>query len=265
MIRKTLAALAVAAAVAAAGIVYAGPGVEAQSNPRASRSFSAPWVLPGGQARVTVALSGYGSLGQLEETLPSGFAYQSSNLDASTVETEGRTVTFTLLGVDRVVYTVTASTTVGRHAFAGVLRDQSRGQHTVGGATSIRVGPAPTPTPTATPTATPTPTPEPTATPIPTATPEPTATPTATPTSTPEPTATATASPTPTATATAAPTATPTPTPEPAAAPTATPTPQPVVTPDREEGGLPAWVLALIVAAALAVLLALVAFSRRRL
>ena len=80
MIRKALAALAVVAAVAAAGIVYAGPGVEAQSNPRAQRSFEAPWVLPGGQVRVTVALSGYGSLGVLKETLPAGFAYRSSDL-----------------------------------------------------------------------------------------------------------------------------------------------------------------------------------------
>ena len=80
------------------------------------------------------------------------------------------------------------------------MRDADKVAEPVGGASSIRVGPAPTPTPEPTPTPTPTaaPFPEPTATPTlklaATATPEPTATPIAapepTPTSAPPPPAT---------------------------------------------------------------------------
>ena len=139
---------------------------------------------------------------------------------------------------------------------AGLL-DANRAEQAVGGASSIRVGPAPTPTPepaaTPTPEPTATPTPEPTATPTPeptaTPTPEPTATPTPEPTATPTPEPTATPTPEPTATPTPEPTATPTPEPtatptaEPTAAPTAeptaTPTPEPTATPTPEPAATP--------------------------
>ncbi len=116
--------------------------------------------------------------------------------------------------------------------------------------TATPVPPTATPVPTATPTPVPpaptaTPTPAPTATPTPTATatpvpPAPTATPTPRPTATPTPTATATpVPPAPAATATPVPTATPT--------PTATPVPTtPPVVPE-DEGGIPVWVIVLIV------------------
>ena len=78
------------------GLVHPAP-VEATSH-RAVRSFSASWVLPGGRLEVTIIPTGYGSLGQVVETLPSGFSYARSSLAASQVAVEGRTVTFTLLG-----------------------------------------------------------------------------------------------------------------------------------------------------------------------
>ena len=137
-----------------------------------------------------------------------------------------------------------------------------------------------TPAPTATPTPTATPAPQPTATPTPAPTaaptpvpPAPTATPTPRPTATPTPTATATpVPPAPTATATPRPTATPTPTatatpvpPAPAATatpvPTATPTPTatpvpttPPVVPEGE-GGIPFWVIVLVVLGVVAVVI----------
>ena len=48
-----------------------------------SRQFSQPWVLPGGELTVTVTASGHGALGQIVETLPLGFSYVMSSLDAT--------------------------------------------------------------------------------------------------------------------------------------------------------------------------------------
>ena len=195
-----------------------------------------PWVLPGGELRVTVAASGYGGFGLLKETLPAGFTFVASDLKAAAVLVEGQTVSFTLLGVERVTYTVTAPAAEGRYIFTGVLLDAAKTEQSVGGASAIRVGPAPTPTPvhTATPEPTPTPSPQPTAT----ATPEPTPTPS------PQPTATGTAEPA-TPTATAAPAA-------------------PLVEDPEEEGGPPALLWLLLVLLEVAVLAAIIAYLRLR-
>ena len=202
--RRALALVAVAVAVVGvAGLLHSAPA-EATSH-GAVRSFSAPWVLPGGALEVTITAAGYSGFGQVVETLPAGFSYEDSDLSEAAVAVEGQTVAFTLLGDERFTYTVAVPSAEGVYAFSGVLLDANRTEQAVGGASSIRVGPPPTPTP------------EPTATP----TPEPTATPTTEPTATPTPVPTATPTPEPTATPTPAPTATPTP------APTATPTPEP--------------------------------------
>ena len=193
MIRKALALLAVAVAVVGvAGLLHSGP-VEATSH-SAVRSFSAPWVLPGGALEVTITAAGYGGFGQVVETLPAGFSYEGSDLSGAAVAVEGQTVAFTLLGDERFTYTVAVPSAEGVYAFSGVLLDANKTEQAVGGDSSIMVGPPPTPTPepTATPTPEPTatPTPEPTATPTPappTATPTPTATPEPTPTSAPPP------------------------------------------------------------------------------
>ena len=212
------------------------PEATVASTHRATRSLSVPWVLPGGELRVTVAASGYGGFGLLKETLPAGFTFVASDLNAAAVLVEGQTVSFTLLGVERVTYTVTAPAAEGRYIFTGVLLDAAKTEQSVGGASAIRVGPAPTPTPvpTATPEPTPTPSPQPTAT----ATPEPTPTPS------PQPTATGTAEPA-TPTATAAPAA-------------------PLVEDPEEEGGPPALLWLLLVLLEVAVLAAIIAYLRLR-
>ena len=185
MTRKTLALFAVAVAVfGVAGLFHSTPA--GATSHRAKRSFSAAWVLPGGQLNITVNTTGYGAFGQVIETLPAGFSYEGADLSSATaVNVEGQTVTFTLLGDERFTYTVTAPVEVNIYPFSGIMLDFDKSETTVSGHTVIRVGPEPTPTPTPPPTATPTPTatPEPTAT----ATPEPTATlaPTETPVSTP--------------------------------------------------------------------------------
>ena len=125
--------------------------MEATSH-RAVGSFSASSVLPGGRLEVTITPTGYGSLGQVVETLPSGFSYTRSSLAASQVAVEGRTVTFTLLGESDFRYTVTAPSAEGSYTFSGVIKDVNRAAASVSGASTIRVGPPPTPTPTPTPT-----------------------------------------------------------------------------------------------------------------
>ena len=265
MIRKALALVAVAVAVVGvAGLLYSAP-VEATSH-SAVRSFSAPWVLPGGALEVTVTAAGYGGFGQVVETLPAGFSYQGSDLSEAAVAVEGQTVAFTLLGDERFTYRVTAPRAEGVYAFSGVLLDANKTEQAVGGDSSSRVGPPPTPTPE--PTATPTP--EPTATPTPeptaTATPEPTATPTPEPTPTPTPEPTATPTPEPTATATPEPpTATPAATAAPEPTPTLAPPPPPPV-PEPEEGPptLLIALIALIGAGAILAVVAVTAYVRRR-
>lgn len=246
------------------------PGTTNATTHSATRSFSAPWVLPGGEVTVTIALENLG-LGLVAESLPAGFTFVGSSFEDAVVEVvdvvEGdssyQIVEFFIVGESEIVYTVTApmEVTLGGsavHEFTGVARDLGGDDVLVTGDTHVRVGPEPTPIPTATPTNTPTPTPTntPTPTPTATATPPPTSTPTPRPTATPEPTATP------------VPTATPTATPAPTAAPvpTSTPTPTPEPPPEEEEsGGLPAWVLAIIIIIVIGVLIGLIAFSRRQL
>ena len=232
MTRKTLALLAIAVAIVGfVGLFHSAP-VEATSH-RAVRTFSAAWVLPGGELNVTISATGYGGFGQVVETLPTGFSYEGSSLSAATaVEVEDQNVTFILLGDESFTYTVTTPAEANTYTFSGVMLDFNKSEAAVTGHTAIRVGPEPTPTPT----------PEPT----------PTATPMPTPTAMPEPTATVT----PVPTATLTPTVTPEPT------PTTAPTPAPVE-PEQESGGQ----IALLVLAGIGALLALgvlAAYVRRR-
>ena len=92
----------------------------------AVRSFSAPWVAPGGALEVTVAARDYGSFGQIVETLPAGFSYSGSDLSEAAVAVEGRTVSFTLLGERSVTYTVAAPGAEGFYSFSGVLLTRTR-------------------------------------------------------------------------------------------------------------------------------------------
>jgi hypothetical protein len=245
MIGKVLALLGVAAAALVVLELLLVSPVDAQT-PRASRSFAAPSVVPGGRLEVRITAAGFGAFGQVVETLPAGFRYAGASLPDEAVEVKGQTVKFILFGVDRLSYTVTAPNQEGSHTFSGVLIDAQKAERPVAGISRIRVGPdaTPTPTRTATPTPEPTATPEPTPTPTPepTATPTPTPTPTATPTPTPPPTL----APRPTAAFVAVATPEPTPTPIPTVEPTPTPPPvEPV-----EEGSLPVWLIVLVIAVA---------------
>ncbi len=246
------AVVGIASLVVMATVLPSAAGAQSHS---AQRSFSSEWVEPGGQVRVTVTAAGYGAFGQMVETLPPGFQYAGSELPEAAVTVAGQTISFVLLGEDRVTYTVTAAREEGRHEFAGVLKDVNKAERVTGGSDSIRVGPPPTPTPTATPTPTPNPTPLPTATPTPTPAPVPAPAPTSTPTPTAAP----------------APSATPIPaaTPQPTATPLPTPTLPPVVQTapaegDGEASNLIWFILAGVVAVAAVAAIAFAAFRLRR-
>ena len=123
----------------------------AQVTPSASRSFDSASVDPGGRVMVTIAASDYGAAGGVTETLPAGFSYVNSSLDAVQVsELANNQVRFTLQGDSSFTYNVTASGRTGTYAFSGTLRDADRTDHPVGGATRVTVNTPPAgPTPSA--------------------------------------------------------------------------------------------------------------------
>ena len=125
-----LAVMAVAV-VGAAGLLRPGPANA--SSHSAIRSFSAPWVAPGGTLEVTIVAQEYGSFGRIVETLPAGFSYATSDLAEAAVAVEGRTVSFTLLGEGSVTYSVAAPDGEGSYCFSGVLLDENRDRRAIGG------------------------------------------------------------------------------------------------------------------------------------
>ena len=227
--RKGQTVMTVAVVVAALGLF--GLGTVSAQGASATRTFDMPTVAPGGQVVVTLTATGYGFFGAVTETLPAGFTYVSSSLPADQIDIDGNKLTFFLIGEGSLTYKVTAAMAEGSYRFDGTLRDADRMDHQIGGVWEVTVA-VTTPTPTSTPS------------PVPTATPAPV------PTATPTPVPTATATPVPTATATL------TPTPSPTATATPTPIPRVPVVPVDEGGGMPAWVVPVVV---LAILLLLVA------
>ena len=120
-----------------------------------SRSLPAGPVAPDDVFTVTIDNVGLADgFGSVVETLPAGFSYV-VNSAASTganavidvvVSDDGRTVTFTVVGVDSFTYRVTVGSDVadGPHTFSGVLEKLS-GTDTIADSTVTVGGPAPTP------------------------------------------------------------------------------------------------------------------------
>ena len=127
MLRIALVAIMVASitgVVALTGILPT--SAQSDPDPSATRSFDSTSVAPEGQVVVTIQAADYGQAGGVTETLPTGFAYVSSNLSSSQVNESGQDVRFTLQGEASFTYTVTASSTAGSHSFSGTLRDFER-------------------------------------------------------------------------------------------------------------------------------------------
>ena len=113
--------------------------VDAGPDASAVRTLSATSVEPGVQFTVSITATEYGSAGQVVETLPDGFTYVDSTLDASQVAEAGNTVTFTLVDESSFDYTVEASGTDGTYAFSGIIKDFDAVEFAVTGDTSIDV------------------------------------------------------------------------------------------------------------------------------
>ena len=137
------------------------------TGPRATRSISSAPVNPGDLVTVTVRAYDFGSFAQIEETVPAGFAYEStSGLAAADVSVDGREITFTLLGETApktFAYNLTAPDVAGSHAFSGTYSGVDIGFDAfsgiaVGGTSSVTVEAKSAVTPTPEPTATPEPT-----------------------------------------------------------------------------------------------------------
>ena len=254
------------------------------AGPTAMRSFSAT-VRTGANLDVMITARDYGSLGAVVETLPNGFAYVSSDL--AHVEEHGMELRFALLVPNKTsfMYTVRAPSSPGSYDFRGRLIDDARMSRDVVGNMTVMVPPPAVQPPAV---ARPAPPPPPRrrgggggggggggyappvakATPTPIVVPTiiaPTATPTPEPTM-PPPTEMPTPRPKPTEEVVMIPTVAPTPVPTEPPAPTATtaPTVVPVtpVTPvTPEAGGMPGWLIIVII---VAVVIAAVGFYLMR-
>ncbi len=108
----------------------------------ANRSLSTDEVLLGedgaGNVVVTIAAE-YGMFGQIVEMVPAGFRYVRSSHPADAVSVNGQTITFTLLGESSVAYTVSPADTPGSYSFSGVLTDEDRMEHGIGGDSTVTI------------------------------------------------------------------------------------------------------------------------------
>ena len=91
------------------------PPAQAQATASATRSFSPSEVASGGPLTVTIRVADYGGIGQLRETFPADFTFESSPEGTRS----GQTVTFNLVGDTSVSYTLTAPTTTETRSISG--------------------------------------------------------------------------------------------------------------------------------------------------
>ena len=108
--------------------------------PAASRSFPAVFVEPEAAVVVTIAASGYGASGLIEENIPEGFAYVGTDLPGGAVEVSGQAVSFIVLGEESITYTVNAPAETGSYSFNGTLKDINKTQADIGGDSDLLVG-----------------------------------------------------------------------------------------------------------------------------
>ena len=151
MTRKALPLVVIVAVAGMIGLV--GMGLVAAQQADLSRSLPAGSVAPDDEFTVTINNVGLANgFGSVEETLPAGFSYvddSAASSDAKAVidaVVNGKTVTFTVVGVDSFTYRVTVGSDVadGPHTFKGVLKKLS-GDETVADSTITVGGPAPQP------------------------------------------------------------------------------------------------------------------------
>ena len=153
MTRKALLLVAIVAVAGMIGLV--GMGLVAAQQAGLSRSLPAGPVAPDDEFAVTINNVGLADgFGEVVETLPAGFSYVDNSAASPTpnavidveVSDDGRTVTFTVVGVDSFTYRVTVGLDVadGPHTFSGVSKKLS-GEERIADSTVTVGGPAPQP------------------------------------------------------------------------------------------------------------------------
>jgi len=107
---------------------------------------SATRVLPQGcigpdtEFTVTITASDYGTIGEITETLCTGWTYTGTSLDPSQVDEDGNTVKFYLFGESTFTYTVRAPSTVGECCtICGTIKDEVKNTYSVGGDVQVCV------------------------------------------------------------------------------------------------------------------------------
>ena len=108
----------------------------------ATRTLPGDCVEPGSEFTVTITAEDYGSFGAVTETLCGDWVYMSVTGDVDDVKIEGNRVKFILLGSGPITFTYTVLAPEGVGAccqISGTLRDADTQDHTVNGATKVRV------------------------------------------------------------------------------------------------------------------------------
>ena len=114
---------------------------------------------PDGTVTVTIAVSGYGGVGRVTETIPPEFAYVEDSLSATPADTASISmansdiaqgvVAVNLLGATSISYQVTTTTAEDTYDFSGTVRAQDGTEADVGGDVTVTVstvrGPDPDP------------------------------------------------------------------------------------------------------------------------
>ena len=136
-----MAAVAATVGLITVGLVGGQHSAEAQQTVSATRSFSPSEVEAGGQLVVTIAVGGYGGIGQLTETFPADFTFVESSPEATR---SGQTLTFNLVGDTSVSYTLGAPAMTGRKSgFSGTLAPAQGAGVEVDGPSSVTVSSPP--------------------------------------------------------------------------------------------------------------------------
>ena len=140
-------------AFAAAGLLFA--GAADASDHSATRTITPASVAAGGTVTVTIAVDNLGLAGSVTETLPEGFSYVRSSLDADSVldaDPNDQDIEFLFIFSDlsEFTYTVTATSEPGDYSFYGITERVTLSEtsepdvETVGGDTDVTVEPPPT-------------------------------------------------------------------------------------------------------------------------
>ena len=139
MARRALTLLGILAIVGVAGLSLLIPSAVNADEHSATRSLLSTSVAAGAELEIQITVENLGTFGQVIETLPAGFRYVRSDLDANNVEAEGQTVKFTIFGEDSFHYTVATPQTSGTYEFTGAVLDEDKNSLAVTGDSAVEV------------------------------------------------------------------------------------------------------------------------------